>query len=45
MKIAPHIPAEAPKLVAIPKAKVMGKATTAAVKPPKISPLRLRKCI
>ncbi|CDM96528.1 protein of unknown function [Limnospira indica PCC 8005] len=43
INIAPHKPAEAPAPEAIPKARDIGKATTAAVKPPNMSPLRLRK--
>ena len=44
-KMAPHNPAEAPAPEAIPSAKAKGKATTAAVRPPKTSPLTLVKLI
>jgi hypothetical protein len=43
--IAPHNPAEAPAPEAIPNANAIGKATTAAVNPPRISPCTLRKWI
>ena len=38
--IAPYKPGNGPKPEATPNAKAKGKATTAAVKPPKKSPLR-----
>ncbi len=40
-RIAPYSPATGPAPEATPKASAIGKETTAAVKPPKISPLRV----
>ncbi|GAB4340205.1 MAG: hypothetical protein Fur0042_00720 [Cyanophyceae cyanobacterium] len=37
-RMAPQSPAEAPAPEAMPKARAMGKATTAAVRPPSTSP-------
>ena len=42
-KIAPHSPAEAPAPEATPKVRAIGRAITAAVIPPKISPLTFLK--
>jgi hypothetical protein len=43
IKIAPHNPADAPAPEATPKVKAIGKAITAAVTPPKISPFTFLK--